>query len=235
MEEKFPSLTQRLLNRSGSDSTRNTWSGEKLTSSLDSLPSFGTSPSSSSWADEVEDMLSSKSYASLFDSSLNSPSLPRTPPTPWTLADESCCPESDLLVISSHRGPGYHICMKEVSQGSVWDSHCHLDFLARKLNQVNIKGGESLVKSLQSDGQNMGERFGGCIANLSYCCGAAQATSCPIGERLVGACSHCATALCFTAVYPGNPGAFTTTHREVRLVDRKNPVQMDTATMAELS
>ena len=70
---------------------------------------------------------------------------------------------------------------------------------------------------------------------LSYCCGAAQATSCPIGERLVGACSHCATALCFTAVYPGNPGAFTTTHREVRLVDRKNPVQMDTATMAELS
>ena len=116
MEEKFPSLPQRLLNRSGSDSTRNTWSGEKLTSSLDSLPSFGTSPSSSSWADEVEDMLSSKSYASLFDSSLNSPSLPRTPPTPWTLADESCCSESDLLAISSHRGPGYHICMKEVSQ-----------------------------------------------------------------------------------------------------------------------
>ena len=70
---------------------------------------------------------------------------------------------------------------------------------------------------------------------LSYCCGVVQATSCPIGERLVGACSHCATALCFTAVYPGNPGAFTTTHREVRLVDRKNPVQMDTATMAELS
>ena len=168
MEEKFPSLPQRLLNRSGSDSTRNTWSGEKLTSSLDSLPSFGTSPSSSSWADEVEDMLSSKSYASLFDSSLNSPSLPRTPPTPWALADESCCSESDLLVISSHRGPGYHICMKEVSQGSVWDSHCHLDFLARKLNRENIKGGESLVKSLQSDGQNLGDRFGGCIANFYH-------------------------------------------------------------------
>ena len=113
-------------------------------------------------------MLSSKSYASLFDSSLNSPSLPRTPPTPWTLADESCCSESDPLVISSHRGPGYHICMKEVSQWSVWDSHCHLDFLARKLNQVNIKGGESLVKSLQSDGQNLGDRFGGCIANFCH-------------------------------------------------------------------
>ena len=166
MEEKFPSLPQRLLNRSGSDSMRNTWSGEKLTSSLDSLPSFGTSPSSSSWADEVEDMLSSKSYASLFDSSLNSPSLPRTPPTPWTLADENCCSESDLLLISSHRGPGYHICMKEVSQGSVWDSHCHLDFLARKLNRVNIKGGENIVKSLRSGGQNLGDRFGGCIANF---------------------------------------------------------------------
>ena len=70
---------------------------------------------------------------------------------------------------------------------------------------------------------------------LSYCCGAAHATACPIGERLVGACFHCATALCFTAVYPGNPAAFTTTHRGVRLVDRKNPDQMDTATLAEVS
>ena len=64
--------------------------------------------------------------------------------------------------------PGYHISMKEVSEGSVWDSHCHLDFLARKLNRENIKGGESLVKSLQSDGQNLGDRFGGCIANFCH-------------------------------------------------------------------
>ena len=71
--------------------------------------------------------------------------------------------------------------------------------------------------------------------NLSYCCGAAHANACPVGERLVGACSHCAAALCFTAVYPGNPAAFTTTHRGVRLVDRKNPDQMDTATLAEVS
>ena len=64
--------------------------------------------------------------------------------------------------------PGYHISMKEVSEGSVWDSHCHLDFLARKLNRENVKGGESLVKSLQSDGQNLGDRFGGCIANFCH-------------------------------------------------------------------
>ena len=48
---------------------------------------------------------------------------------------------------------------------------------------------------------------------FSYCCGSAQASACPVGERLVGACSHCATALCFTAVYPAHPAAFTTTHR----------------------
>ena len=73
------------------------------------------------------------------------------------------------------------------------------------------------------------------VCCLSYCCGSAQANSFPVGERLVGACSHCTAALCFTAVYPGNPGAFTTTHRAVRLLDRKNPAQMDAATVAEVS
>ena len=70
---------------------------------------------------------------------------------------------------------------------------------------------------------------------LSYCCGSAQANACPVGERLVGACSHCAAALCFAAVYPGNPAAFTTTHRAVRLLDRKNDAQMDATTVAEVS
>jgi hypothetical protein len=46
-------------------------------------------------------------------------------------------------------------------------------------------------------------------------------------ERFVGACSHCATALSLAAVIPGNTGEFTTTHRGVRLLDRKNPEQMD--------
>ena len=30
---------------------------------------------------------------------------------------------------------------------------------------------------------------------MSYCCGSAQANSCSVGERLVGACSHCVVAL----------------------------------------
>ena len=41
-----------------------------------------------SWAEEVEEMQPSKSFASLFNSSFNSsPTLPRTPPTPWNPAD----------------------------------------------------------------------------------------------------------------------------------------------------
>ena len=112
-------------------------------------------------------MQPSKSFASLFNSSFNSsPTLPRTPPTPWNPADESCCSEPDTFSTASHSLPGYKICRKELAKGSVWDSHCHLDFLARKLNRENIKGGESLQMSLQSDGQQLGEKFGGCIANF---------------------------------------------------------------------
>ena len=170
IDEKFPSLPHRLLSQSGSDATRNTWSGEELTASLDSLPSYDDSPHSSSWAEEVEEMQPSRSYASLFNSSFNSnssPTLPRTPPTPWVLdAEESCCSEPDNFSTNSHSQPGYTICKKELSKGSVWDSHCHLDFLARKLRRENIKGGESLAKSLKSDGQHLGEMFGGCIANF---------------------------------------------------------------------
>ena len=67
---------------------------------------------------------------------------------------------------------------------------------------------------------------------LSYCCGTAQPNSCPVGERLVGACSHCVVALTLSAVYPGNPNLFSSTHRGVRLLDRRNPQQMDIATVA---
>ena len=70
---------------------------------------------------------------------------------------------------------------------------------------------------------------------FSYCCGTAHANSCPVGERLVGACSHCVTALTLASVYPGHPNEFSSTHRGVRLVDRKNPQQMDVATVSEVS
>ena len=70
---------------------------------------------------------------------------------------------------------------------------------------------------------------------MYYCCGSAQANSCSVGERLVGACSHCVVALTLAAVYPGHPNLFSSTHRGVRLVDRKNPQPMDIATVAEVS
>ena len=45
----------------------------------------------------------------------------------------------------------------------------------------------------------------------------------------------CVVALTLAAVYPGNPNLFSSTHRGVRLVDRKNPQPMDVATVAEVS
>ena len=70
---------------------------------------------------------------------------------------------------------------------------------------------------------------------MGYCCGSAAPNSCPVGERLVGTCSHIATALSLTAVIPHNPAAFTSTHRGVRLLDRKNHEQMDTTTVTEVT
>jgi hypothetical protein len=70
---------------------------------------------------------------------------------------------------------------------------------------------------------------------LSYCCGPSRANSCPVGERLVGCCSHVATALSLTAVVPANPAVAISTHRGTRLVDRRNPIELDTEIVAEVS
>ena len=70
---------------------------------------------------------------------------------------------------------------------------------------------------------------------MSYCCGRAHPKSCPIGERLVGACSHCSTALALVAILPTYPLEFSTTHQGTRLLDRSNPHQMDSSTVSEMS
>ena len=70
---------------------------------------------------------------------------------------------------------------------------------------------------------------------LSYCCGGAQPNSCPVGERLVGCCSHCTTAIYLSTVHPAFPALLSTSHRGVRLLDRKNPQQLDQATLTEVS
>jgi len=62
--------------------------------------------------------------------------------------------------------PGYDLSCSEIPYRSVWDSHCHLDFLARKLVKAGNVGGNFLMRSLQSDGQGLEAKFGGCIANF---------------------------------------------------------------------
>ena len=70
---------------------------------------------------------------------------------------------------------------------------------------------------------------------MSWCCGPARADACPVGERLVGCCVHCATSLWYSAVIPADPAAFKTSHKNINLIDRKNPQQMDVETVAEVS
>ena len=70
---------------------------------------------------------------------------------------------------------------------------------------------------------------------MGWCCGPSRADACPIGERLVGCCAHCAAALSFTAVVPGDPTAFSMTHRGYHVLDRRKPIQMDMETTTEVS
>ena len=70
---------------------------------------------------------------------------------------------------------------------------------------------------------------------MCWCCGPSRRDACPIGERLVGCCSHVSTAISFSAVIPADPTAFQSTHRGTRLLDRKNVIQMDINTTAEVS
>ena len=87
----------------------------------------------------------------------------------------------------------------------------------------------------QQFGNPLGLRPASLQGLLSYCCGPSRANACPVGERLAGCCSHVATVLGFAAVAPANPEIILSTHRGTRLVDRKNPVELDTEVVAEVS
>ena len=67
---------------------------------------------------------------------------------------------------ASRNLPEYIINCSEIPSRSVWDSHCHLDFLARKLARERNVGGNILEISLQRDGLGLEEKFGGCVANF---------------------------------------------------------------------
>ena len=144
----------------------------RLTGSLDSLPT--------SWALEVEvkvEMEGEKpqhTLASIFANSLqvsspSSPTTPTTPPTPYPI--EGCGCDDDLPLFPPSQGckvlPPYTIQPDKLGPGDVWDSHCHLDFLARKLSREGIRRGECLEVLLGLDGeQQLGDKFGGCVANF---------------------------------------------------------------------
>ena len=75
-------------------------------------------------------------------------------------------PNQSFSGISSTGSLGYNICRTELTVGTVWDSHCHLDLLARNFARVGISRGNIIRKSLQSNGQGLEDKFGGCVANF---------------------------------------------------------------------
>ena len=62
--------------------------------------------------------------------------------------------------------PAYTYEPKTLRRGAVWDSHCHLDILASRLQKVGVRKGENLEVTLEHDGEGLEAKFGGCIANF---------------------------------------------------------------------
>ena len=62
--------------------------------------------------------------------------------------------------------PDYSHNPRRLQRGAVWDSHCHLDILASRLQRVGVRKGENLEVTLERDGEGLGDKFGGCIANF---------------------------------------------------------------------
>ena len=60
----------------------------------------------------------------------------------------------------------YKVNLAKLSPGSVWDSHCHLDFTARRMAREGVTDGEKLEVCLNQDKEPLGDLFGGCVANF---------------------------------------------------------------------
>ena len=69
-------------------------------------------------------------------------------------------------VMQSFTLPTYTYDPRMLQRGAVWDSHCHLDLLARRLQKVGVKRGENLEVTSERDGEGLEDKFGGCIANF---------------------------------------------------------------------
>ena len=96
--------------------------------------------------------------------------------------DLNCCEDKEEIVQyvnsnvkQSFGFPTYSYDPRMLQREDVWDSHCHLDLLANRLQRVGVWNGENLEVTLAKDGEGLKEKFGGCIANfynpLSWCCG----------------------------------------------------------------
>ena len=60
----------------------------------------------------------------------------------------------------------YKVNLAKLSPGSVWDSHCHLDIVARRMAREGVADGEKLEVCLNQDKEPLGDLFGGCVANF---------------------------------------------------------------------
>ena len=69
-------------------------------------------------------------------------------------------------VVQSSTLPSYSYDPRMLQRGAVWDSHCHLDILASRLQRVGVRRGEDLGVTLERDGEGLEDKFGGCIANF---------------------------------------------------------------------
>ena len=80
-----------------------------------------------------------------------------------------CCSDSDTdlsPIIVAAPLTSYSIDRDQLFPGAVFDSHCHLDFVYRRLKGEGLRSVHSLNHCLVIDGEDLGTSFGGCVANF---------------------------------------------------------------------
>jgi len=83
----------------------------------------------------------------------------------------SCCLDVDPDAALTFDSVGaslttYTIDRSQLFPGSVFDSHCHLDFINRRLKGQVKSSVQTLQECLNIDGEDLGSSFGGCVANF---------------------------------------------------------------------
>ena len=71
-----------------------------------------------------------------------------------------CAPAPRLAPMPPRALRPYTLVTEGLGLGSVWDSHCHLDFLAAKLARAGTRRGEELEVALALDAAPLGAAFG---------------------------------------------------------------------------